>query len=81
MSDWFGGNIDAEAHEEAIGLGPYGKALSILTFEELPDANAADEEEDLIVDSAISALDLPQSDYDLAELSSAVSRFSSLERE
>ncbi len=62
LSDWFGGNIDAEAHEEAIGLGPYGKALSILTFEELPDANAADEEEDLIVDSAISALDLPQSD-------------------
>lgn len=47
LRDWFGGRLEAETYEEAIGLGPYGKTLTILTIEDLPDPEELEEEEDL----------------------------------
>ncbi len=47
MQDWFGGTIEAELYEEAIGLGSYGKTLTVLSIEELPDAEEVEDEEEL----------------------------------
>lgn len=47
LSDWFGGDLDVEAYEEGIGLGPYGKTLTVLSIEDLPDAEEFEEENDL----------------------------------
>jgi len=47
MPDWFDGSPEAEVYEEAIGLGPYGKTLTVLTIDNLPDAEELEEEEDL----------------------------------
>lgn len=47
LQDWFGGTLEIEILEEAIGLGPYGKTLTILTIDDLPDAEEIEEEEDL----------------------------------
>ena len=42
--DWFGGNRDFEIVEEVIGLGGYGKTLTILTItEDLEDLEEQDE--------------------------------------
>lgn len=47
IQDWFGGNIRAELYEEAIGLGPYGKTLTVPTINDFPDAEALEDEEQL----------------------------------
>jgi hypothetical protein len=47
LQDWFGGNLEIELHEEVIGLGAYGKTLTVLTAPELPDAEEIEEEDDL----------------------------------
>jgi len=47
VQDWFGGDIEAQLVEETIGLGDYGKTLTILTVEELPDAEEIEDEEEL----------------------------------
>ena len=42
--DWFGGNRDFEIVEEVIGLGGYGKTLTVLTItEDLEDLEEQDE--------------------------------------
>jgi Zn-dependent peptidase ImmA (M78 family) len=46
LQDWFGGKAKAEIYEEAIGLGSYGRTLTVLTVEEPPDADELEEEED-----------------------------------
>ena len=47
IRDWFGGSLEAEVVEEAIGLGPYGKTLTVLSIEDLPDAEELEDEEEL----------------------------------
>lgn len=44
LQDWFGGSIDANLYEEALGLGSYSKTLSVLSIEELPDNEELEEE-------------------------------------
>jgi len=47
VQDWFGGDSEAALTEETIGLGDYGKTLTVLTVDELPDAEEIEDEEDL----------------------------------
>lgn len=48
LLDWFGSNLQYELYEEVIGLGTYGKTLTVLTLDALPDQEEIDEEDDLI---------------------------------
>lgn len=45
---WFGGDLEADAHEEVIGLGSYGKTLTVITINDLPEEEELEEEEDLV---------------------------------
>jgi len=47
MSDWFGCSLPYELYEEVKGLGGYGKTLTVLSIDELPDQEEIEEEEDL----------------------------------
>ncbi len=47
LQDWFGGTLKANLCEEVVGLGRYGKTLTILSASELPDQDEADEEANL----------------------------------
>jgi hypothetical protein len=47
LQDWFGGNLEIEFDEEVIGLGAYGKTLTVLTAPDLPDAEEIEEKDDL----------------------------------
>lgn len=47
VQDWFGGEIEAALTEETIGLGDYGKTLTVLTIDELPDAEETQDDEEL----------------------------------
>jgi Zn-dependent peptidase ImmA (M78 family) len=49
FQDWFGGNLRIAVTEEAIGLGSYGKTLTVLHGIELPEE--VDEDEEFLVDS------------------------------
>lgn len=44
---WFGGEINGELYEEVIGLGRYGKTLTVLTASDLPDPEEIEEVHDL----------------------------------
>jgi IrrE N-terminal-like domain len=48
LQDWFGGRRSIELSEDVIGLGKYGKTLTILHNIEIPDEEDEDEEESLI---------------------------------
>jgi len=48
LQDWFGGCHSIAITEEVIGLGKYGKTLTVLTASNLPDQEKIEEEEDLI---------------------------------
>ncbi len=48
LQDWFGGSLSTEITEEVIGLGKYGKTLTVLTASNLPDEEEIEEEENLI---------------------------------
>jgi len=43
LRDWFGHHRDVELREEVIGLGRYGKALTVLTSEIFADDDEEDE--------------------------------------
>ena len=45
MVTWFKPDRDADIYEEAIGLGSYGRTLTVLSCESLPDAEEEREEE------------------------------------
>jgi len=45
---WFGGNIEVNMLEEVVGMGRYGKTLTVLSTERLPDQEELEEEEKLI---------------------------------
>jgi hypothetical protein len=47
MQTWFGGSRSVELREDVIGLGRYGKTLTVLHGIELPDDRDADDEEAL----------------------------------
>lgn len=48
LLDWFDCNLQYEVYEEVIGLGQYGKTLSVLSLENIPDQEELDDEEDLV---------------------------------
>ncbi|MDA3832072.1 MAG: ImmA/IrrE family metallo-endopeptidase [Spirochaetales bacterium] len=47
MASWFRLDRDIKIYEEVFGLGSYGKALTVLSCEELPDAEEMEQEEAL----------------------------------
>lgn len=47
LQDWFGGKRNIEVWEEVVGLGSYGKTLTVLSLSEPLDQEALDEEDDL----------------------------------
>lgn len=47
LNSWFGGEIEGELYEEVIGLGSYGKTLTVLSGSDLPDPEEIDEDEEL----------------------------------
>ncbi|TRZ57849.1 MAG: ImmA/IrrE family metallo-endopeptidase [Rhodocyclaceae bacterium] len=48
LQDWFGGRRSIEISEDVIGLGSYGKTLTVLYDITLPDAEDEEEEQSLI---------------------------------
>lgn len=48
LLDWFGCYLHFETYEEVIGLGHYGKTLTVLSLEETPDQEEIDENEELL---------------------------------
>ncbi|MEW8508327.1 MAG: ImmA/IrrE family metallo-endopeptidase [Candidatus Thiodiazotropha sp.] len=48
LLDWFGSNSSLELYEEVIGLGGYGRTLTVLSIDEMPDQDELDEEDELI---------------------------------
>ena len=44
---WFGGDIEGELYEEIVGLGGYGKTLTILSASDLPDPEDIEEDAEL----------------------------------
>jgi len=44
LQDWFGGNYDIEVTEDVIGLGSYGRTLTVLYDIELPDEEEREQE-------------------------------------
>ena len=48
LQDWFAGDIQCEAFEEIVGLGSYGRTLTIISLEDAPDEEELEEEDDLV---------------------------------
>jgi hypothetical protein len=48
LQDWIGGRHRVELIEEVVGLGEYGKTLTVLTAAEAIDAESLEEEQELI---------------------------------
>ncbi len=48
LLDWFDSDLQYALYEEVIGLGTYGKSLTVLTLDNLPDQEEIDEEDELI---------------------------------
>jgi len=48
LQDWFSGRHSIEITEEVVGLGNYGKTLTVLTAPDLPDPEEIKEEDELI---------------------------------
>lgn len=47
FQEWFEKSLDVEIYEEAVGLGRYGKTLTILTIDDLPAPEDLEDEENL----------------------------------
>ncbi|MFP5348219.1 MAG: hypothetical protein ACLGHO_00055, partial [Gammaproteobacteria bacterium] len=48
LQDWFGGRHEVEVREDVVGLGSYGKTLTVLHSPDLPGEEEEDEEDSLI---------------------------------
>lgn len=48
LQNWFGGKRKIEISEDVVGLGKYGKTLTVLYDISVPDADEEDDEESLI---------------------------------
>lgn len=52
FQDWFGGHLRIKVREDVVGLGSYGKTLTVLHGIELPeDADDLDDDEDNLAES------------------------------
>jgi len=52
FQEWFGGNLRITVTEDVVGLGSYGKTLTVLHGIELPDeADGPDDDEEKILES------------------------------
>ena len=47
LATWFGGDIEGELYEEIVGLGGYGKTLTILSASDLPNPEDIEEDSEL----------------------------------
>lgn len=47
IQDWFGGCHSYEMYEEVVGLGSYGKTLTVLSMDSVPDTEELEDEERL----------------------------------
>ena len=47
LGTWFGGDFEGDLYEEIVGLGGYGKTLTILSASDLPTPEEIEEDEDL----------------------------------
>ncbi|VAW42600.1 hypothetical protein MNBD_GAMMA01-1380 [hydrothermal vent metagenome] len=47
LLDWFGSSLPYVVYEEVVGLGGYGKTLTVLSLEPIPDQESLDEEDEL----------------------------------
>jgi len=52
LTDWFGGDQDIPIQEDVVGLGVYGKTLTVLYGIELPDPEE-EEHEELLQESLV----------------------------
>jgi hypothetical protein len=48
LDDWFQDGPDVGAFEEIVGLGSYGRTLTVITLEDLPDEEETAEDEELM---------------------------------
>ena len=48
LQDWLGGSHQVELVEEVVGLGTYGRALTVLTTREAVDVEALEEDEEIL---------------------------------
>ena len=48
LLDWFDCSLRYELYEEVVGLGEYGKTLTVLTLDSLPDQEEVDDEDEMI---------------------------------
>ena len=46
IKDWFGGDKKRSVTEEVLGLGTYGRTLTVLTADEIPDPDDDEEDDD-----------------------------------
>jgi hypothetical protein len=51
FQDWFGGNLRITVREDVVGLGSYGKTLTVLHGIELPEDADEDDDEDNLAES------------------------------
>ncbi|MGH8414713.1 MAG: ImmA/IrrE family metallo-endopeptidase [Gammaproteobacteria bacterium] len=51
LQDWFGGPFSVEITEDVVGLGRYGKSLTVLHGIELPDEDEPDQDDDSLIES------------------------------
>jgi hypothetical protein len=51
LQDWIGGRQSVELREEVVGLGNWGRTLTVLTADDLPDLDAEREDEDIVQSS------------------------------
>ena len=47
LDTWFDGGGDAELNEDVVGLGEYGKTLTVLWADSLPDSDEVEESDDI----------------------------------
>ena len=50
LMDWLGGKRSVEAYEEVVGLGSYGKSITVLTWPDIEELDEKAEEEEDIID-------------------------------
>jgi hypothetical protein len=48
LQDWIGGRHNVELREEVVGLGNWGRTLTVLTADDLPDLDAEREDEEIL---------------------------------
>ena len=48
LLDWFDCNLRYEVYEEVMGLGQYGKTLTVLSLGDIPGQEELDDEDDLV---------------------------------